>query len=161
MGKALIKSTSTSTGGTTGVTTTVASTGATGSTPQGITNPPGQVVSGTLEDVQSGAVINYSQAFGAELGIAVGVKVNYQTVTIGGQTVANVVTLAHRGEVTSINSTNDGGTLTDKATKASIPFAQVGVAESGIVAGTKVNFEKIVNPLTGAVTAVALNVIGE
>jgi len=161
MGKALVKSTSTSTGGTTGVTTTVASTGAAGSTPQGITNPPGQVVTGTLEDVQSGAVINYSQAFGAELGIAVGVKVNYQTVIIGGQTVANVLTLAHRGVIATINTTNDGGTLTEKATGATIPFAQVGVTESGILAGSKVNYERIVNPLTGAVTAVALNVVGE
>jgi len=161
MGRALVKSTSNPGGGSTGVSTTVTSTGATGSTTQGITSPPGQVVTGTLEDVQSGATINFSQAFGAELGIEVGSKVQYQTASIGGQTVANVVTLSHRGEIVSVNTTNNGGVVLDKATKSNISFAQTGVAESGITAGTKVNYERIINPNTGLVTAVALIVIND
>jgi hypothetical protein len=156
MARALVKSLGNSGTGTTVIGVTVGSTGATGSTTQGITNPPGQVITGTLQDLQSGATINFSQAFGAEIGITLGAKVEYFTANVGGQTIANVVRLAHHGEIVSINTTDDGGTLLDKASGQTIPFAQVGAAESGLAQGTKVNFERIIDPNSGTITAVAL-----
>lgn len=146
-------------GGGTGVGVTVSATGATGSTSQGITTPPGQVLTGTIQDIQTNTVINFSQAFGAEIGLQVGSKVNYTTVTCGGQTVANVLKLLHKGEIVTINATDDGGTLLNKASGLTIPFAQSCVAASGILVGSKVNFESIVDPVSGQITAVALEVI--
>jgi hypothetical protein len=159
MAKGMIKTTSNAGGGTTGVTTTVGATGASGNSSQGITSPPGQAVTGTLQDVATGAIYNFSQSFGAELGIVVGAKVDYQFATIGGQQVANCIRLAHRGEITTINATDDGGTLLDKATGLTIPFAQIGANESGLAQGTKVNFERIIDPTSGQFTAVALLVV--
>ena len=159
MGRATVKVVNTPMGGSTGINITVTSTGATGSTSQGTTTPPGQVVTGTLTDDQSGATINFAQSFGAELGLTVGAKVNYQTVTAGGQVIANVVELVHRGEITTVNSTDDGGMLLDKATKTPMPFAQQYASEMGIAVGSKVNYERIVDPVSGNLTAVALSVV--
>jgi hypothetical protein len=158
MGKAIVKTVSTPMGGTTGVTTTVATTGATGNSVQGITTPAGQVVTGTLDD--NGTIINFAQSLGAEIGIQVGSKVNYTTVTVNGQPFANVVSLVHRGEITAVNSTNDGGTLTDKASNLPMPFQQQYASQSGLAVGTKVNFERVVDSSTGAFTAVVLEVVG-
>jgi hypothetical protein len=158
MAKGTIKGITTQMGGTTGIGITVQQTGATGSTQQGITSPPGQVVQGTLTDDTSGAQIPFSISFGAELGIVVGAKVEYYTVSAGGQTTANVIKLAHRGEIVSINATNDGGQVLDKATNTQIPFAQTS-ANATLAQGTKVNFERIVDPNSGNITAVALIVV--
>lgn len=151
----------TSGGGTTSVGITVSATGANGSTTQGITNPPGQVMQGTLQDDQSGTVYPFAQSFGAELGLQVGLKVNYQVCNCNGQTMACSVRLISRGVIASINPATDptgcDGTLTDKATGLAMPFAQQ-CAAATLSVGTKVNFEKIINPLTGQFTAVALEV---
>ena len=161
MARAIIKTVNIPSGGTTGVSTTVSVTGASSSTVQGITNPPGQVVTGTLQDLQSGAIYNFMQPFGAEVGIQVGVKVHYTTVNGGGQVVANSLKLIHRGEIADVNSTDDGGTLIDKATGAIIPFAQVYATESGLSKGAKVNFQRIIDPKTAQITAVSLEVAGD
>lgn len=156
MGKGIVKGINTPLGGTTGVTTTVQLTGASGSTSQGVTNPPGQVVTGTLEDIQSSQTYNFIQPFGAEIGLAVGSKVKYDTVTVNGQTVAVSLVLVHRGEVDTVNANNDGGSLIDKSNGQTIPFAQPYCSELGIQKGTKVNFQIVVNPNTGGITAVSL-----
>jgi hypothetical protein len=158
MGKGIVRTVNNPAGGSTGIGITVSSTGATGSSSQPITNPPGQVLSGTITD-STGNPVNFSQSFGAELGIQVNSKVNFTTVTVAGQVIANSVKLVHRGEVLTVNATNDGGTIQDIATGGPIPFAQVYVAESGITQGTKVNYLKIIDPNSGNVTAVALEVV--
>lgn len=145
---------------TTGVTTTVSATGSSGTGSQVMTTPAGQVLTGTLVDNQSGATVNFEQSLGAEIGIAVDAKVQYQTVTVGGQVIANVVKLVHRGEIVSVNTTNNGGILLDKASNTNIIFQQQYCNESGIAAGVKVNFERVINSATGAFTAVALEVVG-
>jgi hypothetical protein len=160
MAKGKIKSVSNSQSST-GVNTTVVATGATGSSTQGMTNPPGQVLTGTLIDNQSGNTIPFMQSFGAEMGITVDSKVNYQTATVGGQLVANVLTLTHRGEIATMNTTDDGGTLLDRATGQTISFAQVGASESGLAKGAKVNFERIIDPTSGQFVAVALTVVND
>lgn len=144
---------------TTGITSTVSATGAIGSTVQGITSPAGQVLTGTLLDTQTNTTINFAQSLGAEIGIQVNSKVDYQTVTVNGQVIANVIRLAHRGEIVSINATNDGGILLDKATGAQMPFQQQYANESGLAQGVKVNFERVIDPVTGASTAVALVIV--
>lgn len=144
---------------TTGITSTVSATGATGSTVQGITTPPGEVLTGTLQDIQTGANVNFAQSLGAELGLIVGAKVNYNTVTVGGQVIANSVGLTHRGEIISVNPTNDGGMLLDKATNAPMGFQQQYSNESGLTQGTKVNYQRVIDPVTGAYTAVALVIV--
>lgn len=162
MARGTIKTTTTGNagGGTTNVSITVSATGATGSTTQGMTTPPGQVMSGTLQD-EGGTVYPFSQSFGAELGLQVGLKVNYQLATCNGQTMANCVRLIGRGVIASIFPATDpsgnDGTLTDKATGQIMNFAQV-CAASTLAVGTKVNFERIINPLNGQLTAVALEV---
>lgn len=158
MAKGTIRGITTQMGGTTGIGITVQQTGATGSTQQGITSPPGLVLQGTLQDDATGTQIPFSISFGAELGIIVGAKVDYQTVSAGGQTTANVIKLAHRGEIVSVNATNDGGTLIDRATNMQIPFAQT-TANATLSQGTKVNFERIIDPNSGNITAVALIVV--
>lgn len=156
MGRGLVRSIGTSMGGSTGVSTTVSATGATGSTTQGMTNPPGLVVTGTLEDIQSNQTYNFIQPFGAEIGLAVGSKVKYDAVTASGQTVAVSLVLVHRGEVDTVGPNGDAGTLIDKSNGQNIPFVQPYCAELGLQKGTKVNFQIIVNPNTGAITAVSL-----
>jgi hypothetical protein len=143
--------------GTTGVGITVTSTGATGSSTQGITTPTaGQVLTGTLIDDASNTQVNFAQSLGAELGIQNGSKVDYTTVNTATGPIANVVKLVHRGVITVINPTNDGGTLTDRASNTPMPFQQQYVSESGIAIGSKVNFERVVDPVSGNFTAVAL-----
>lgn len=161
MARGKVITSSNPTAGTTTVNTTVTATNATGTTTQGITSPPGQVLTGTLQDLQTNEIINFAQSFGAELGIVVGSKVSYSTVTVNGAVIANIVELSHRGEINSINITDDGGMLLDKASKTIIPFAQQGAAESGIIVGAHVNFDRIIDPTTGNVTAVALTVVND
>lgn len=127
------------------------------------TTPVGSVISGQITDSQSGEVINFSQTFGAEIGLENGVKVTYDIVTVDGiGKVANCVKLLERGEIQTINATNDGGTLLDKATKAIIPFSQLYCKESGFVIpsqgkpGSTVSFERIIDPLTATYIAVCL-----
>ena len=144
----------------TGVSTTVAVTGAQGNSTQGVTTPtPGQVLTGTLVDDASNAQVNFAQSLGAELGIQNGSKVDYATVNTSTGPIANVVKLVNRGVITSINTTNDGGMLTDKATNTPMPFQQQYVAESQLVIGSKVNFERVVDPVSGNFTAVALVIV--
>ena len=156
MGRAVVRSATTPMGSGTGINVTVVATGATGSTSQGTTNPPGQTVVGIIQDLQTNAEYQFTQAFGAELGIAVGVKVEYNTVTVGGVVYANSLRLVHRGEILTINATDDGGTLLNKANGQTIPFAQTYASESGLAQGVKVNFVLIVDPNTGQTTAVSL-----
>lgn len=126
------------------------------------TNPVGSIVTGQITDSQSGADINFAQPFGAEIGLVDGVKVSYNTVTVNGQVMANCVKLLERGVIQTINSTNDGGTLLDRATKQIITFSQLYCAESGFVAavqgkgGSLVSFERVIDPKTAAYIAVCL-----
>ena len=90
-------------------------------------------------------------------------KVSYEFVTINGKNIANSVKLLERGVIQTINTTNDGGTLLDKATNLVIPFAQTYCKESGFVAptqggkGSVVSFERIIDPKTASFIAVCLD----
>lgn len=126
------------------------------------TTPVGNSVKGQITDSQTGADINFVQSLGMEIGLENGVKVSYNVVTVNGAQIANCVKLLERGVIQTINATNDGGTLLDKATKKVIPFAQEYCAESGFVApsqgipGSLVSFERIINPKTASYVAVCL-----
>ena len=127
------------------------------------TTPVGSVITGQITDSQTGADIDFQQAFGVEIGLANGLKVSYEVVTVNGKTIANSVKLLERGVIQTINSTNDGGTLLDKATNMVIPFAQTYCKESGFVApsqgvkGSVVSFERIIDPKTASFIAVCLD----
>ncbi|HTB06815.1 MAG TPA: hypothetical protein VK806_07660 [Bacteroidia bacterium] len=137
-------------------------------TSQGSSNPPGQIMTGTIQDsTNAQLIVNFAQAYGAALGLDTNVKVNYVTVTVGGQVIANSVRLLQRGEIMSINDDDTTGTLLDKATGNTIPFAQTYANEMGLTGptvsggkGTMVHFETIVDPNTAQLTAVALEIIG-
>lgn len=126
------------------------------------TTPVGAIVVGQITDSQSGAVIDFQQPFGAEIGLVDGAKVNYNVVTVNGKQVANYVKLLERGVIETINATNDGGTLKDRATKTIIPFNQLYCSESGFIApsqgikGSNVSFERVIDPLTAGYVAVCL-----
>ncbi len=129
-------------------------------------SPVGQVLTGTIQDIADPTLeYNFEQPLGTELGIVVGLKVNYNTVVVNGKTVVNMIRLIEKGMIESINATNDGGVLLDRSTKLSIPFAHMYCKESGIVApvqggkGSVVSFERVVDPKTAAVTATALELI--
>ena len=115
-------------GGTSTVGVTVTQSGGSQVGPTGFgqpsSNPPGQIMIGTIEDASNPQLsVNFSQAFGAELGLVAGVKVNYNTVTVGGQVIANCVRLLQRGEILTINADDTTGTLKDRALGTTIPFA--------------------------------------
>jgi|GEM_PF-1747679 hypothetical protein len=187
MGKAIVKSTNQQQNGSSSVSTTLTVSGSSGpvivgptTSPQpvagsggfGTNPPPTQTVTGVLQDADTGAFINFIQPFGIQLGIAVGVKVNYATVTISGQPIANSLRLLQRGEIMSIDTSGDAnndsvGTLLDKATGNVIPFAMPYCQESGLIPavpggakGTMVHFETVIDPNTALLTAVALEIIG-
>jgi hypothetical protein len=128
------------------------------------TNPVGESLMGKITDSQTGLDVDFVQAFGAELGLVDGVKVTYSVITIAGKPVATSVKLIERGIIETINATNDGGTLMDKATRVSMPFSQLYCKELGIVApspgvrGSTVTFERILDPKTAKFIAVALDV---
>jgi hypothetical protein len=98
------------------------------------------------------------------MGIAVGVKVMYNTVNTSGGVVANMVRLLEKGEILTINQDDTTGTLVDKASGSIIPFAMEFATETGLTPragqtkGTMVHFETIVDPNSGNITAVALEV---
>lgn len=163
MGKGIIKTTGIPSGTTVQTTvTTVVATGATATSASQYngTNPAGQVITGTLDD-NSNPVITYNfiQPYGAELGLSVGAKVNFDFVTVNGQPVATTVKLLEKGVIESINATNDGGTLKDRALKTSIPFAQPYCKETLLVVGSIVNYVTVIDPNTAAVVATALELI--
>jgi hypothetical protein len=187
MGKAIVKSTNQQQNGSSSVSTTITVSGSGGAVNIGPANssqpvsgsgafgtplPPSQTVTGTLQDIDSGAIINFIQPFGIQLGIVAGAKVNYVSITVAGQAVANSVRLLQRGEIMSIDTSGDAnndsiGTLLDRATGNIIPFAMAYCQESGLVAavpgsskGTMVHFETVIDPNTALVTAVALEIIG-
>src|SRR5579885_752058 len=86
--------------------------------------PLGVTLTGTLTDNANpqGTPINFIQPFGIELGIVVGVKVLYNTVTVNGQVIANCVRLLQRGEILTINPTDDSGLLLDHSSGSTIPY---------------------------------------
>jgi hypothetical protein len=131
------------------------------------TNFNGPYIVGTIQDIQNPQlVVNFFQAYGLQMGLNVGEKVNYSTMTVNGQQLAGSVSLVERGEIMSIDSSDDGvGTLLDRATNTVIPFCQVNPVEMGLVAatptskGTRVNFEVVTDAKSGQQIAVALFVI--
>jgi hypothetical protein len=120
------------------------------------TTPPGGVVKGTITDSQSGASIPFEQPFGMEIGLQDGLKVNYNTVVVNGVTIANCVRFIEKGIVDSVNQTNDGGTIKDKASQSVIPFSQLYVSESGIKVGVPVTYDRVIDPVTAAYVAVCV-----
>jgi hypothetical protein len=171
MAKGIVKGINTGMQGSTtsvGITTTPSvGGGGSSSINQPSSNPPGQIMTGTIEDAANPQLnISFSQAYGAEMGLAANVKVNYVTVTVGGQLIANTVRLLQRGEIMSINADDTTGTLLDRSNGNTIPFAQTYANEMGLVArsgnikGSMVHFETIVDPTTGQLTAVALEIVG-
>jgi hypothetical protein len=163
MGKGIVKTTGIPSGTTVQTTvTTVVATGATATSASQYdgTDPAGQVITGTLDDNSNPAVTyNFMQPYGAELGLAVGVKVNFNFITVNGQPIATTVTLLEKGVIESINATNDGGTLKDRALKTSIPFAQLYCKETLLVVGSVVSYDKVIDPNTAGVVATALVLI--
>jgi hypothetical protein len=151
-------------GGTTGISTTVTPPGGGGlggSFTQPSSTPPGTVMIGTIQDAANPQLnVTFTQPFGAELGLVIGAKVNYQTVTINGQLLANSVRLLQRGEVLTLDPDDNGGTLLDKANGVNMQFCMVNTQESGIVVGSKVHFETVISPLTALPVAVAIELIG-
>jgi len=135
----------------------------TGATSYEAATPVGSVVKGQITDSQTKLDIDFEQSFGIEIGLANGLEVSYEVVTINGKTIANSVKLLERGEIQTINATNDGGTLLDKATNVVIPFAQTYCKESGFVIpsqgvkGSIVSFERIIDPKTASFIAVCLD----
>jgi hypothetical protein len=142
---------------TTTVTTTTTSATA-GSSYNG-TTPIGSIVSGTVTDVSSNQTFPFVQPYGAELGLFDGAKVNYTAVSVNGVMTANNVVLVERGVIQTINQTNDGGTLLDKASNTSLPFAHPYCKESQLVVGSVVTFERVIDPNTAINTATALQFI--
>jgi len=168
MAKGTIKTTGSQQTGITGVGITLTPPGGgppvgSGGFGQGTGTPAGLTLTGTLQDDATGAIVNFIQPFGIELGLAVGCKVVYYTASNG---TANSVRLLHKGEIQTINPTNDGGTLLDKATGNTIDFAMALCQESGLVPagagvkGTRVHFETIFSPYNANPTAVALEIMG-
>jgi len=129
------------------------------------TNPVGDVVKGILNDVNDLKTdIDFVQPYGMELGLIAGMKVNYTPLNVNGRIIATSVHLLEKGVVETINATNDGGTLTDRASGKSIPFVHYFCKESGILApsagnkGSVVSFERIIDPKTATYVATALEV---
>jgi hypothetical protein len=123
---------------------------------------------GTIEDSSApqGTPIPFIQPFGQQMGIGNRDKVNFETVTINGLTIANGVRLLAKGTIVSINAGNDGGILFDKAMQMNIPFYHPYAQQAGLVApapgtatsGTLVNYETVIDPVAGP-TAIALVII--
>jgi hypothetical protein len=171
MGKAIVKGILTGQqGGSSGVSTVVTPPGGSALNPVGITQPssvpPGTTMSGVIQDIATQQTYSFTQPFGAELGLVVGAKVNYTTVNISGNNVANSLRLLQRGEILTINADDASGTLLDHANGSTIPWAMVYAAETGLVAqvpgaskGTMVHFEIVFSPITGQPTAVSLEIV--
>jgi hypothetical protein len=130
--------------------------------------PPAFYSMGTIQDINNPQLppIPFIQAFGTQLGLGLNLKVNYETITINGITIANGVKLVNRGEIVSLNTNNDGGTLMDRASQAVIPFYQPYANEMGLVAavqgganGTMVNFDVVTDTRSGTPVAVALVIV--
>lgn len=166
MGKGIVKGISTGGGVKPVKTTTIIDSGS-GTNPSRDTtydasDPVGMVMEGIIDD--NGVDVNFQQPFGAELGLEVGSKVNFNYVNIGGRNVANCVRLVERGIIETVNATDDGGTLYDRGLRRSIPFlhpfckASLIQAPVGGGKGSVVTFERIVDPRTAVVTATALEV---
>jgi hypothetical protein len=118
----------------------------------------GTLMTGTLTDVASKQDFRFEQPLGSEEGIMVGSKVSYNTVTAGGAVVANSVKLLEKGIIQSLNTTDDGGTMLDKGSGATIPFLQNYCNATGLIVGSIVDFETVNDPTLGE-TAVALVLI--
>jgi hypothetical protein len=167
MGKGIIKSTM---GGTTKpvrLTTTVTTdSGSASSDSQFDTmSAPGNLLTGVITDNSTGKDIQFEQFYGAELGLnTVGLKVTFNTIDVNGTIIANAVKPLEKGIVETLNSTNDGGTLKDRATGLRIPFYQAHCKETGLVPstpgakGSVVTYEKVIDPKTGEIVATCLEI---
>jgi hypothetical protein len=111
---------------------------------------------GTLMDSKTGDIFTYEQPFLKELGLDVGTEVFYDTVDLGGKSVAISLDNVAKGTVSSILDA-ETGTLKELATGRELRFRQPYLREAGITIGSYVKFEKI-NTGTDGETAVLLTV---
>ncbi|MEO6884295.1 MAG: hypothetical protein ABI199_09760 [Bacteroidia bacterium] len=108
---------------------------------------------GSIQD-ESGTVVPFQQDYAVALGLAVGSRVSYETITTPATgKLANSLTPLEKGKILTVNTDNQTGTLSDNASGNEIPFDQSYLKESGISVGSIVKYETVDIPAGGGVPA--------
>ncbi len=87
--------------------------------------------------------------------------INTDSIVIPGTTTAVVVTARRiqRGTVTTVNGTNDGGTIAENKTAKSITFSQFYCKEMGIITGAEVKYDLVYDFKTNGEVGVNIEIL--